>query len=89
MAEQLASAGVGASVQASSGSTLSAPNPPARSPWCPTSGWPWRTSGPAMQAGVNGESAAADAVMTRGDGSRWDECRPLTAAYLQLLGHRT
>ena len=42
-----------------------------------------------MRAGLNGESAAADAVMTRGDGSRWDECRLLTAARLQLLGHRT
>ena len=44
---------------------------------------------PTMRAGVNGGSRAADAVMTRGDGSRWDECRPLTAACLQLLGHRT
>jgi len=41
-----------------------------------------------MRAGVNGQSAAAGAVMTRGGGSRWGECRPLTAVRLQLLGHR-
>jgi len=39
--------------------------------------------------GANGESAAPETVMTRGDGSHPDECRPLTAARLQLLDHRT
>jgi len=43
---------------------------------------------PPCGAGANGESAAAETVMTRGDGSRPDECRPLTAARLQLLDHR-
>src|SRR5215469_3788222 len=61
-------------------STLSAPNPPARSPYAQRQGDHGTLPGPAMRAGVNCESAAADAVMAHGDGSRWDECRPLTAA---------
>ena len=40
-------------------------------------------------AGANGESAAAQTVMTRGDNSRQYECRPLTAVCFQLIGHRT
>jgi len=43
--------------------------------------------GPAMRAGR--QSAAAETVMTRGDGSHPDECRPLTAARFQPLDHRT
>jgi hypothetical protein len=43
---------------------------------------------PPRGTGANGGSAAAGMVMNRGDGSRQDECRPLTAC-LQLLGHRT
>ena len=44
---------------------------------------------PPCGAGANGEPAAAQTAMTRGDGTRQDERRPLTAARLQLLGHRT
>ena len=68
MTEQLASAGVGAGVQGSPGSTLSAPNPPAMVTLTLDVRVTMAHSRTAMRAGMNGESAAADAVLTRGDG---------------------
>jgi hypothetical protein len=46
--------------------------------------------GPALRGGRQWRARRrGNCYMTRGDGSRQDECRPLTGACLQLLGHRT
>jgi len=87
-------AAVGAGVQPAQAAPFRHPTHRPPHPPRPTSGWTITRvtcahPDPPCGAGTNGESAAAQTVMTRGDRSRQDECRPLTAAHLQRLGHRT